>query len=87
MCQRPSVAIQAAAWIAAIVLLVLASSARASGAAEPPPVAQPLLAGIDVDRATIPELRRAMRSGRLSARALTDFYIDRITRLNPWLHV
>lgn len=42
--------------------------------------------GIDVEAATIPELQRAMDTGRLSSVALTRFYLDRIQRIDGRLH-
>jgi amidase len=72
-------------WLALIGALVLALAARAPAAPEGRSVTPATVAGIDVDQATIPELQRAMRAGRLSSTRLTDFYIDRIAYLNPWL--
>jgi amidase len=43
---------------------------------------RPVLSGIHLERATIPHLQRAMRSGRLSSAALTRFYIRRIRRVD-----
>jgi amidase len=37
---------------------------------------------VDVDKATIPDLQRAMASGRLTSVALTRFYLDRIQRID-----
>jgi amidase len=43
--------------------------------------------GVDVDKATIPDLQRAMAAGRLTSVALTRFYLDRIQRVDrPLLH-
>ena len=43
--------------------------------------------GVDVDKATIPELQRAMSAGRLTSAGLTRFYLDRIERIDrPLLH-
>ncbi|MEV6912981.1 amidase [Amycolatopsis sp. NPDC051071] len=47
---------------------------------------RPVVAGIDLERATIPDLQRAMRAGRLSSVELTLFYLQRIRKLNPTLH-
>jgi len=38
-----------------------------------------------VDGATIPELRQRMAAGRLTAVELTEFYLDRIRRIDPLL--
>ncbi|MGH3321432.1 MAG: amidase [Streptosporangiaceae bacterium] len=43
-------------------------------------------AGIDLERATIPELQRAMDSRRLSSQELTRFHLRRARRLDPKLH-
>ncbi|MGI8694322.1 MAG: amidase [Geodermatophilaceae bacterium] len=41
------------------------------------------LAGLDMERVTIPQLQFAMNRGRLSAAELTGFYLDRINRIDP----
>ncbi len=46
----------------------------------------PMLRGIDLERATIPQLQDAMDRGRISSLLLTAFYLDRIEDLNPELH-
>jgi amidase len=46
----------------------------------------PVLRGLDLDRLTVLDLQRAMDGHRLSAVALTGFYLDRIRGLNPVLH-
>jgi amidase len=43
----------------------------------------PRLAGIDLERATIPDLQRAMSSRHLSSVRLTSFYLARIGALDP----
>ncbi|GIJ49050.1 amidase [Virgisporangium aliadipatigenens] len=61
----------------------------------PPAVAAPqapdraggtVLAGVDLDRATVLDLQKAMNGGRFTSAALTAFYLKRIERLNPVLH-
>jgi amidase len=43
--------------------------------------------GIDVDKATIPDLQRAMNAGKLTSAGLTRWYLDRIQRIDrPLLH-
>ncbi|HEU5157493.1 MAG TPA: amidase [Streptosporangiaceae bacterium] len=43
--------------------------------------------GVDVEKATIPDLQRAMNAGRLTSLSLTRFYLDRIQRIDrPLLH-
>jgi amidase len=44
------------------------------------------VAGIDVDATTIPELQTLMDDGDLSSVQLVQFYLQRITQLNPRLH-
>ncbi len=45
-----------------------------------------IVRGIDIDAATIPQLQRAMNRGKLTSVQLTDFYLQRIKKLNPKLH-
>jgi amidase len=42
--------------------------------------------GIDVDATTIPQLQQLMNSGRLSSVDLMNFYLHRISQLNPMLN-
>ncbi|GAB3997283.1 amidase [Nocardioides marmoraquaticus] len=58
------------------------SPSPAQAAPGPRPGGSTVVAGIDVDRATIPRLQRAMDGGRLSSVRLTRFYLDRIARLD-----
>ena len=72
-----------------IALLCATPTAVAAGPAPcpPPPLSQPpVIAGIDLNHATIPELQRAMNSGRLTSVQLTRFYLKRISAFNPVLH-
>jgi amidase len=56
-----------------------------SGAAADPPHTK--VAGIDVDKTTIPELQELMNdSGRMSSVKLTNFYLRRVRQLNPELN-
>jgi len=41
------------------------------------------LAGVDMERVTIPQLQSAMAAGRLSSATLTRYYLDRINRIEP----
>ena len=75
----------------ALLLLALAAPLGASplapAAAAPSPTTaavsrSTVVAGTDVDRATIPQLQRAMDRDRLSSVALTRFYLRRIERLD-----
>ena len=43
------------------------------------------LGRMDMDRATIPQLERLMRSGRLSSVAITAFWLNLIRRVDPLL--
>ena len=52
--------------------------------ADPVP-SNPVLAGLDLDQATIPHIQQAMRRGRFSSVRLTRFYINRIWRVDPLL--
>src|SRR5213083_1373519 len=60
--------------------------APAPAAAEPTGADAAVLRGIDLDRATVLDLQRAMRAGRLTSTGLTRFYLARIERLDPKLH-
>ncbi|HZZ96104.1 MAG TPA: amidase [Jatrophihabitantaceae bacterium] len=44
------------------------------------------VAGINVDKATIPQLEKAMNRHRLTSVQLVEFYLKRIRALNPKLH-
>jgi len=76
--------------VAAVVALGLASPSAAaparSGGGGDPAAVRPVLRGIDLEAATIPDLQRAMGSRRLSSVELTGFYLRRIRALNPRLH-
>ncbi|MBA2557143.1 MAG: hypothetical protein H0V12_07370, partial [Chloroflexi bacterium] len=41
-----------------------------------------LLAGIDVDATTIPELQALMNDGTLTSEQLTEFYLERISNID-----
>ncbi|MDF5756920.1 amidase [Spongiactinospora sp. TRM90649] len=45
-----------------------------------------VLRGLDLDRATVLDMQRAMDRGRLDSVALTRFYLDRIRAVNPLLN-
>ena len=70
----------ACALVATGVGAVPASADTAPGAPEP------VVGGVDLQRATIPELDRAMDEKRLSSVRLTAFYRVRTRLLNPRLH-
>jgi amidase len=69
--------------VTVLALLLGVSSASAQTPGGP---SSPILAPVDVDSMTIPELQEAMDSGRLSSFRLTTFYLLRIIRLNPMLN-
>ncbi len=75
------------AAVSAFLVLVFVASATVAVPAQATALSgRPVVAGIDLERATIPDLQRAMRSGRLSSVELTLFYLQRIHKLNPTLH-
>jgi amidase len=55
------------------------------GHGSPVTAVRPVLRGIDLESATIPDLQRAMNRKRLSSVQLTGFYLRRIAALNPRL--
>ncbi len=69
---------------AAAVLLAgtLGSAAPASAVV----ATDTMVAGINVDASTIPQLESAMNSHRLTSVQLVQFYLHRIAQLNPELH-
>jgi amidase len=71
-------------------LCFVVSTATAGPATAAPaptmPAGHPAVAGIDLERATISDLQRAMAGGRLSSVRLTAFYLQRIRTFNPTLH-
>jgi amidase len=74
--------------VAAAVSIGLVSPAGAtpvtpSKATSGPGAIRPLLHGIDLEAATIPDLQRAIDHGRISAVELTRFYLSRIRALDP----
>ena len=67
----------------ALLLGVSGASALIALAAKPPDTR---VAGIDVDATTIPELQELMGRNRLKSVQLTQFYLQRIKKLNPTLN-
>jgi amidase len=63
-----------------------ANAAPQPAHAAAPAVARPVVAGIDLEQATIPDLQRAISAGRLSSVRLTAFYLQRIRAVDPRLH-
>jgi amidase len=78
--RRRLLASVAATALAAGGLLATAPAGQTS------PVPSTRVAGINVDRTTIPQLERLMDRHRLSSVQLTRFYLHRIKKLNPALH-
>jgi amidase len=81
---RASVAVIAAVVAATVGLVSPASAAPAkpSAANSGPGAIRPVLHGIDLESATIPDLQKAMDRGRLSSVQLTRFYLSRIRVLD-----
>jgi amidase len=69
-----------------LLALVLGGSGTAApiGAAGSPTTT--VVAGIDVDATTIPELQELMNANRINSVELTNFYLRRIHELNPSLN-
>src|SRR3954447_10847813 len=85
---RPSVPRTVALLVAAAATtLGLVSPAHAaptpSTATSRAAAIRPVLHGIDLEAATIPDLQRAMDRGRISSAELTSFYLRRIRALDP----
>jgi amidase len=85
------------ALLSALVMALAGVPTAAAAAADPSTAADPAVlaaqaadsarrAGIDLDRATVLDLQRAIRAHRLSSTLLTGFYLARIHALNPKLH-
>ena len=66
-----------------VLTTLLALLLAVSGAGAAPPETK--VAGIDVDQTTIPELQTLMNARQLSSVQLTNFYLRRITQLDPTL--
>ena len=72
------------AAVAAVLLAGLAVTPSVAAPAAPTPVGSPAadcrarIAGLDLQTATVEQLQAAMRSGRLTSRALTKRYVERI---------
>jgi amidase len=65
------------------MLLTAAMAGGAAAAVDAPPTT---LGGVDLDRATIPELQELMDAGDLTSEELVAFYLDRIEVLEPHLN-
>ncbi|UBU08900.1 amidase [Nonomuraea gerenzanensis] len=76
-----------ARWTAVVALIAglsVASPAHADRAGTRH--SDTFLRGLDLDRATVLDLQRAMDRGRFDSVALTRFYLDRIRVVDPLLH-
>ena len=62
------------------------TTASTTATTDHPSADRPFLRGIDLEKATVLDLQRAMNAHRLNSAALTAFYLDRIRALNPKLH-
>ena len=71
------------ATLAALLFGVVGASAPVASAAQP---TSTRVAGINVDATTIPQLEALMNRHRLTSVQLVQFYLHRISRLNPKLH-
>jgi amidase len=74
------------AILVAAVFSLGAGSGPGAVVASPTSRTDAVLRGIDLERATIPELQREMDRRRLSSVQLTAFYLIRIAQLNPRLN-
>src|SRR5690242_11021959 len=72
--------------LASLAMILAAAGAAAPAALAGPPPTNTRVAGIDVDASTIPQLEALMNRHRLSSVQLVQFYLHRITKLNPKLH-
>lgn len=72
-------------WYLAVLVAASVALLGGSQAAPRPDAYAAQVAGIDLERATVLDLQDAMGAGRLSAVALTEYYLGRIEALNPRL--
>ncbi|KWX05141.1 amidase [Carbonactinospora thermoautotrophica] len=84
--QRRATLALTAAQLACLAAPGAAQAADGDPAADLDADLAPTVAGLDLERATILDLQRAMNAGRLTSERLTQLYLDRIQRLNPSLH-
>ncbi len=68
----------------ALALCGAGASPAPSFGADPVPPA-PVLGGLNLDQASIPDIQSAIRRGRFSSERLTRFYVNRIWRVDPLL--
>ncbi|MGW7078020.1 amidase family protein [Streptomyces sp. NPDC054866] len=90
---KRSIAAMTAALVAGSLLtgVTKAPSAGAQAAehgtgSSSPPTGAPLVAGVDLDTVTIPELQARMAAGSLSSSTLTRAYLRRIEHVDPKIH-
>ncbi|WP_344485874.1 amidase [Nonomuraea monospora] len=76
-----------ARWPAVVALIAgLSVAPTAHAGLEDPRHPGTVLRGLDLDRATVLDLQRAMDRGRFDSVTLTRFYLDRIRAVDPLLH-
>ncbi|MFD0891069.1 hypothetical protein ACFQ08_41525, partial [Streptosporangium algeriense] len=63
-----------------------AHEAAATSAGSPLRVPNTVLRGLDLDRATVLDMQRAMNQRRFDSVTLTRFYLDRIRAVDPLLN-
>jgi len=72
--------------LATLLALLLGVSGAAVPTVSAADITSTRVAGINVDRTTIPQLERLMNRHRLTSVQLVQFYLHRIEKLNPKLH-
>jgi amidase len=76
----------AALLISSVTTGILTPSATAASRPALFRVPQPVIAGMNLQSTTIPQLQLAMNEGRLTSVQLTSFYLNRIALMNPLMH-
>jgi amidase len=76
----------AALLISSVTTGVLTPSATASSRPALFKVPQPVIAGMNLENTTIPQLQLAMNEGKLTSVQLISFYLKRIAEMNPVMH-
>jgi len=68
-----------------LLALLLGASGAAAQSGVPGSATNTKVAGVDVDKTTIPQLQELMDSRRMNSVQLTNFYLRRVRQLNPTL--
>ena len=84
--KTPVAVVLAALLVASTTTSILAPTATAASRSVLFKVPQPVIAGMNLQRTTIPQLQLAMNEGRLTSVQLISFYLHRIALLNPVMH-